>query len=1009
MDSAEQPDPFSFSNNFWGKDEVGVHVLLGHINNTKHTADEVTAFYKERAAIEDDYSRRLLALSRKSLGTHEVGTLKSALDTIRSNTELLGKSHASTSQQFRSELEEPLYSFSGDLRSRQRTLRVFMEKLTKAKQAQQSMVDRSREKFETDCCKIKGYLAQQNLLQGKELERNNHKLDKTHMSIEASRRDYQVALRSLAETMDCWTKEWKITCDKLQDIEEERVNFLKSNLWAYTNLVSSVCVSDDEGCEHIRLSLEKCNVNKDIETFVRERSTGAEIMNPPEYINYMNGGNGSEVSQTYKIARFARVSANDVDHEYFDSSTSMNQSMMRTSVSLANDKNQRAELNSSYSSNPEKIAVVPILSHPQETFHDPRSPSHLHQNIISREGSMYSGTSMSSQSDINITQASDHYDTIYAKQPNSRQPIYGANEKPSHEKDFMRPSNRELARDSGLNTLTPVSTNEEPTTRRTWASPFRRRSKKDFEKGWNSTKSSTLNVRSEAPTARFNDSTHPVENTSPVRSSYRSPFANRSEAARTSSTRGEHSAMMPLGDDMFDVGGVSKFSSESRKPISPVKSLGRDDPLVMALEKLQVTPLGSPSKGNPTQERHHTTRQNPPLSNANVTALGFNNSQNYHGGKSGLGKSSNSALIPPQPAFTASEMKSTSERCSDQQRDMYNNSPHCSPQHNRSRSNAGDSFSVRPSDLVPASPRLSNGSIQQKPHPNTMYEIESQRQKPDRYRHGGNETDRLSNNQNGTQRISDYRGQHHHHHSSPVGYPNGETKNSMSPNPSMNRGSPNTQPYQQHNYNRRSASPNPQSQRPDVFKQRSASPNPEFAPPQPQYVHRQESQQSIHSRSASPMDFQSARLASPQSFQQQQHNNYDRAASARGNYCGGGRNSQLYDLEPPGSNGNQFQGDEGSRPRSKSALNLRGGSGHGGSGSGGHGGGGLPAVTKDGRTVLRYCRANYDYRAAIPEEVSFRAGDILLIVRMLEDGWWESEVLTSGRMGLAPSNFLKTM
>lgn len=1006
MDSAEQPDPFSFSNNFWGKDEVGVHVLLAHINNTKYTADEVTAFYEERAAIEEDYSRRLLALSRQNLGTHEVGTLKFALDTIRYNTELLGKSHATTAQQFRSELEEPLSLFSGDLRSRQKTLRVLMEKLTKTKQAQQSMVNRSRETFETDCNKINEYFAQQNLLQGKELEHNNHKLDRALMSIKISRREYQVALRSLAETIDHWTKEWKFTCDKLQDFEEERVNFLKSNLWAYTNLVSSICVSDDEGCEHIRLSLEKCNVDTDVEFFVRERGTGAEIMNPPEYINYMSGGRGSEVAETYKLARFARVSANDVNHEYADPRASMSQSKMRTSVPLSIDKSRNAELNSSYSSNPEKISVVPILSHPQEASHNSRSPSHLHQNMLSREGSMYSGTSMSSQSDINITQASEHHDTIYAEQDKPRQPIYGGNKEPSHGQEVMQSSNRESTRESCLNILTPTSTSEGSAAPRTWASPFKRRSKKDLDRGWNSTKSSTPSVRSEAPTARPNDSTHSVESASPVRSSaYRSSFANRSEVTRGSSTRKDLSPMMPLGNDMFDVGGASNFSSESRKSVSPVKSLGRDDPLIVALGKLQVTPLGSPTKDDYSKERPHETIQNPPSSHANESKLEFNNSQNNHGGNSLLGNTSNSALIPPQPVLAASEMKDTSERYSVQQRDTFNTSIQHSLQHNVSRSNASDSFGGRPSDLMPPSFRPSNDSIQQKSRPNSMYEINSQRQHSDIYRRGGNDFGRSSNHQNGMHLNSHA---NHQHHSSPAGYTNeSRTKHLMSPNLSMNRGAPTAQQNQQ--YNSRSASPNPQPQRPDDLKHRAASPNTEFAPPEPQYVRRQESQQSIHSRSASPMGFQSARSASPQPFQGQQHNNYDRATSARGNYCGSGKASQLYDLEPPGSSGSQFHVDESSRPRSKSALNLRGSGAQGGPGLSSQGGGGLPSVSRDGRTVLRYCRANYDYRAAIPEEVSFRAGDILLIVRMLEDGWWESEVLTSGRIGLAPSNFLKTM
>lgn len=38
---------------------------------------------------------------------------------------------------------------------------------------------------------------------------------------------------------------------KFQDLEEERLDFTKSSLWAYANIASTVCVSDDAVCSII--------------------------------------------------------------------------------------------------------------------------------------------------------------------------------------------------------------------------------------------------------------------------------------------------------------------------------------------------------------------------------------------------------------------------------------------------------------------------------------------------------------------------------------------------------------------------------------------------------------------------------------------------------------------------------------------------------------------------------------------------------------------------------------
>lgn len=53
-------------------------------------------------------------------------------------------------------------------------------------------------------------------------------------------------------------------------------------------------------------------------------------------------------------------------------------------------------------------------------------------------------------------------------------------------------------------------------------------------------------------------------------------------------------------------------------------------------------------------------------------------------------------------------------------------------------------------------------------------------------------------------------------------------------------------------------------------------------------------------------------------------------------------------------------------------------------------------------------RAMYSYTAAIPEELGFTKGDVLAVIRLQDDGWWEAEVTNSrGHPGLVPSNYLQ--
>jgi hypothetical protein len=95
-----------------------------------------------RAAIEDEYARKLLALCRKSLGSSETGTLRVSLDVVRGETEAIAKAHAAISQQMKSELEEPLAAFAGGMKERRKIVQNSIERLLKIKNQQTHTVNK---------------------------------------------------------------------------------------------------------------------------------------------------------------------------------------------------------------------------------------------------------------------------------------------------------------------------------------------------------------------------------------------------------------------------------------------------------------------------------------------------------------------------------------------------------------------------------------------------------------------------------------------------------------------------------------------------------------------------------------------------------------------------------------------------------------------------------------------------------------------------------------------------
>ncbi|CAG8709609.1 5276_t:CDS:2, partial [Dentiscutata heterogama] len=164
----------------------------------------------------------------------------------------------------------------------------------------------AREKYESECLKLPGLFESKKTAVGKELEKLNSKIERTQLAAKAADQEYIQMVKIAADATQRWNEDWRLACEKFQYLEEDRIDFLKKELWNYANLISSICVVDDESCERIRLSLENCNADKDIQTFIKERATGPEIPEPPSYVNFYAGS--GENGTRYRRASYERTS-----------------------------------------------------------------------------------------------------------------------------------------------------------------------------------------------------------------------------------------------------------------------------------------------------------------------------------------------------------------------------------------------------------------------------------------------------------------------------------------------------------------------------------------------------------------------------------------------------------------------------------------------------------------------------------------------------------------------------
>lgn len=189
--------------------------------------------------------------------------LRNSIDTLRLETDKQASSHLNLSQALRKDCENVTNEFAQKTAIHRKNYTAAVERFFKNKQTQEGYVSKAREKYQQDCLKINSFTAQSTILQGRELEKTQMKLDRAQSSVIANEKEYVNFVRALKDTWSRWEKEWKGYCDRCQDIEEERIEFLRDNLWIYANAVSTVCVSDDE----VRFQMPT-NVNNRFDKFL---------------------------------------------------------------------------------------------------------------------------------------------------------------------------------------------------------------------------------------------------------------------------------------------------------------------------------------------------------------------------------------------------------------------------------------------------------------------------------------------------------------------------------------------------------------------------------------------------------------------------------------------------------------------------------------------------------------------------------------------------------------------
>ncbi|XP_044518847.1 proline-serine-threonine phosphatase-interacting protein 1 isoform X2 [Gracilinanus agilis] len=292
-----------FRDAFWCKEFTsctGYETLLQRLLDGRKMCKDVEDLLKQRAQAEERYGKELVQIARKAGGQTEIHTLKASFEVLKQQIENVGNSHIQLAVMLKDELKS-IEEFRERQKEQRKKYEMAMDRVQKSKLSLYKKTMESKKTYEQKCkdADEAEQVFERISSQGnqKQVEKSQNKAKQCKDAANEAERVYKQNVSQLDKVRCEWEQEHQQTCEAFQLQESDRLTILRNSLWVHCNQLSMQCVKDDEYYEEVRISLEDCNIEADIDFFIQNKMTGTERPEPISYENYYdrnpNGGSHS--------------------------------------------------------------------------------------------------------------------------------------------------------------------------------------------------------------------------------------------------------------------------------------------------------------------------------------------------------------------------------------------------------------------------------------------------------------------------------------------------------------------------------------------------------------------------------------------------------------------------------------------------------------------------------------------------------------------------------------------
>ncbi|XP_039505844.1 F-BAR domain only protein 2 isoform X6 [Pimephales promelas] len=265
-----------FLENFWGDKNNGFDVLYHNMKHGQISSKELSDFIRERATIEETYSRSMTKLAKTASNCSQLGTFAPVWDVFKQSTEKLAACHMELVRKLQELIKEVQKYVEEQAKNHKKTKEEVASTLEAVQNIQtvSQALQKSKENY------VNKMLEQERIRKEGATQRD---LDKAGLKVKKATESYKSYVEKYATAKTEFEQRMTETAQKFQGIEEEHVMRMQEIIHSYSQSVEETHIQIGEVQQEFVNNMENTSVESLIQKLAESKGTGKERPGPIEF------------------------------------------------------------------------------------------------------------------------------------------------------------------------------------------------------------------------------------------------------------------------------------------------------------------------------------------------------------------------------------------------------------------------------------------------------------------------------------------------------------------------------------------------------------------------------------------------------------------------------------------------------------------------------------------------------------------------------------------------------